>query len=72
MTKEMKEAWYEMMKAKYNTDEEGVREIMRQRQQKGLEKRRATGKFGGFSEMDKERLIEVSRKGGAARHGKKD
>lgn len=48
MTKhDIKQAWMDMMKSKYNTDEAGVSAIMRSRQLKGNLGRK--GKNGGFN-----------------------
>lgn len=55
-----KESWMEGMKKRYNTDEEGVREIMRERQRKSREN--YTGS-GGFKKLSKERRQEISRMG---------
>lgn len=52
------------MMAKYNTDEDGVREIMRQRQVKSREKYKGTG---GFRALTPERRLEISRLGVQAR-----
>ena len=51
MTDRMKEAWMDMMKAKYNTDEAGVRKIMSDRQKKGMASPKRKGKphVAGFS-----------------------
>jgi len=70
---DIKTAWMEMMKAKYDTDEEGVRAIMAERQRKSMASpKRAKGHKAGFNSMSKERLMEVSRKGVEARQNKAD
>ena len=69
---DLRAAWWEMMKAKYNTDEEGVRQIMRDRQKAGDKRKKELGiTGGGFNAMTKEQLKEVSRKGVEARRGRK-
>lgn len=65
----LSEAWYAKMRERYQTDDEGVREIMRQRQLKSMEARKQSGKKhrGGFS--NPEVAKKASRLGVQARLG---
>ncbi len=47
----IQEAWYGAMREKYNTDDDGVREIMKQRQKKSMDspKRKNKPHVGGFN-----------------------
>ena len=69
----MKKAWMEMMKSKYDTDEEGVRKIMAERQEQSMASPKRKGKphKAGLNSVSKERLQEISRMGVEARYGKK-
>lgn len=61
---ERRDKWMESMKTRYNTDEEGVREIMRQRQVNSRKKYKGTG---GLKAMTPERRLEISKAGVLAR-----
>jgi hypothetical protein len=69
MTKRQSTRWLLSMMEKYNVSEEGVREIMRQRQQQSMEARRRKDipHRGGFS--DKELAKAAGKRGAAARWG---
>ena len=66
---DMKKAWYEMMRTKYNTDDDGVRAIMAERQKKSMASPKRAGKphKAGFNSMDAKRRAEVSKLGVEAR-----
>lgn len=71
MTDKLKDAWWAMMRDKYETDNDGVRAIMAERQRKSMKSpKRAFGHRAGFNAMTKEQLQEVSRKGVEARQNK--
>ena len=70
MTKnDMRQAWYAMMRTKYNTDDDGVRAIMAERQRKSMASPKRKGKkhVGGFNSMGEDRRREVSMMGVKAR-----
>lgn len=70
MTRLQKKKWLESMMERFNTSEEGVREIMRERQRKSIEARRLKGAphRGGFSNKDLAK--QAGRKGLDSRWGK--
>lgn len=63
------EGWRKNMRDKYNVDDEGLSEIMRQRQQKSmLNPNRQKGRHkGGFNYMTPEERSEMGRKAARAR-----
>lgn len=66
---EMQKAWFAEMRAKFDTDDEGVREIMRQRQKQSMNspKRKEKPHRGGFS--NPERARAAGAKGRQSRYG---
>lgn len=64
---EHKEKWMESMKARLDTDEEGVRQFMREARKKGKGNTGGKGGFAHIKEEDPERLTDISRKGANTR-----